>query len=485
MITTDQWRAVIGCFSPRANKRVPPLRKIFISPGKSTRLCLRLLLAISLHLVVSGDVETNPGPNNGSSVLEQPDALNGKRHLSDTETSPKYTTESKRINNGNSPIDQTQGPEPPVLNPLITTANEPQPLYMYSPDQPAVYLNLDSGVLTQGDNNSVSARRQLSLDDQTDSNDTTPKWAEKLIQKIDDIRNRVGDIEQVIQSLNETKNKVEILERNFQSMKSQVNFELKKSNEEVVKLQGHNKRQSEEIEQLREQILHEQSRSMRSNLIFSGIGEREQPEDTETLVRGFIHDKMGVNTRHMVIERAHRMGKWREGKHRPIVVKFLNYKDKEIIRQAAPRKLKNTTFGVNEQFPKEIADRRRLLYPIMKEERRQNRKANLVVDRLFTENVTYVVRGDTVQKLNIRGTRNFNNNNQTQQAGRNTGYTQSAAAQGAHNSPQTSTHQSQHDPRRSASQQHADPLINHSSQHQPTNSPYQNNNNITGAYHEK
>ena len=140
---------------------------------------------------------------------------------------------------------------------------------------------------------------------------------------------------------------------------------------------------------------------------------------------------------------------------------------------------------MNEQFPKEIADRRRLLYPIMKEERRQNRKANLVVDRLFTENVTYVVRGDTVQKLNIRGTRNFNNNNQTQQTGRNTGYTQSAAAQGAHNSPQTSTHQSQHDPLRAASQQHADPLINHSSEHQPTNSPYQNNNNITGAHHEK
>ena len=469
MITTDQWRAVIGCFSPRANKRVPALRKIIISPGKSTRLCFSLLLAISLHLVLSGDVETNPGPN-GSSVPEQPDAQHGKRPLSDTETSPNYTTEPKRINNGNSPIDHhVQGPDPPQLTSLT---NETQPLY--TPGRPGVYLNLDSGVLTR-DQNSASTCRQLDLDleVESDSKDSTPKWAEKLIVKIDDIRNRVGDIEHVIQSLKETKDKVDLLEKNFKSFKSQVNCELQKSNEEVVKLERQNRRHLEEIDQLREQILHDQSRSMRSNLIFSGIYETGQNENTESLVRGFIQDEMGVNTRSMAIERAHRMGKWREGKHRSIVVKFLNFKDKETVRHAAPKKLKNSTFGVNEQFPKEITDRRRLLYPIMKQERQQNRRANLVVDRLYTENATYTVRGDSVQKLNVRGSHNPNNNNQKQQTElKNNRYSQSANfnVRGVPDTQQlTPAHASQHDVTQASRQHNVDPDYNSSTIHRSIN----------------
>ena len=66
------------------------------------------------------------------------------------------------------------------------------------------------------------------------------------------------------------------------------------------------------------------------------------------------------------IERAHRLGrKSDDGKPRPIVIKFLRYQDKEFVRKSA-NLVKGTTLWIAEQFPKEIAETRKKLYPIMK-----------------------------------------------------------------------------------------------------------------------
>ena len=480
MITIVQWRAAIGSFNPTRTK-ARSTHGIVIS-GRPIRTALRLILSLSLCIILSGDVETNPGPEFN------------KRPLENTEHSPNDTTEPKRIDQRISPEVVSHGLNPPVGASLVSAANEIHPLY--TPGRPAVYLSLDSGTLTKTER--PITRRCLSLDGETNTTahttvttshttdttsyvtdstwhtitdtpshiipthnevaENTPKWVDKLILKIDDIRDRVCEIENVIQTVKETQDRVESLEKNVQSMKSQVNYELQINNEEVVKLQKQNKRQQDEIDQLRDQILIDQSRSMRSNLIFNGIAER-QNEDTESLIRGFIHDKMGVNNRGIPIERAHRMGGWKQGKHRPIVVKFLNFKDKEAIRQAAPSKLKNTNFGVNEQFPREIAERRKLLLPIMKEERRNNRRAKLVVDRLHTDNATYVVKGDTVQKVINRGTHK-------QQSQPNTSYRQPAptTSQGFPNSRLTYMSSSQQQHMKTANHQPADPVNKNASQ---------------------
>ena len=70
------------------------------------------------------------------------------------------------------------------------------------------------------------------------------------------------------------------------------------------------------------------------------------------------------------IERAHRLGEKRDdGKPRPIVAKFLRYQDKEYIRKSAYL-LKGTKIGIAEQFPKEIAEARKKLYPVMKKSKK-------------------------------------------------------------------------------------------------------------------
>ena len=112
-----------------------------------------------------------------------------------------------------------------------------------------------------------------------------------------------------IRSLKDMNTKVDSLEKDLQSMKTQMSHEMKKTHEKIVNLQNQSRRQAEEIAHLRDQKLLDQTRSMRSNLIFRGIPERDQQENSESLVREFIEKKMNIDTRELEIERAHRIGR--------------------------------------------------------------------------------------------------------------------------------------------------------------------------------
>ena len=138
-----------------------------------------------------------------------------------------------------------------------------------------------------------------------------------------------------------------------------------------------------EFEHLNERHLDLQMRSMRDNLIFEGIKEM-QNENTEEALREFMKTEMNI-TDEPQFHRVHRMGKKIQGKHRPIVAKFVLYKERERIRKAAPSTLSGKPFGINEQFPKEINDRRKVLYPQYKQAKRMGKKAVMIADKLFVD----------------------------------------------------------------------------------------------------
>lgn len=71
------------------------------------------------------------------------------------------------------------------------------------------------------------------------------------------------------------------------------------------------------------------------------------------------------------------------GKDRPIVAKFVLFKDREKVRKAAQSTLRNKPYGVNEQFPREINERRKQLYPHFKTAKQQGKRASsMVIDKL-------------------------------------------------------------------------------------------------------
>ena len=145
-----------------------------------------------------------------------------------------------------------------------------------------------------------------------------------------------------------------------------------------------------------------QWRSMRENLIFSGISEpklpRGQPENVEMSLRNFLRLEMGI-TDDIPFDRVHRLGKFDYNQlyPRPIIAKFEKFRDKEFVRKTAPDTLKGKPFGVNEQFPPEIESKRKLLYPEAKKARQDpENKVRMVKDKLYVNGteVTVEIVGD-------------------------------------------------------------------------------------------
>ena len=100
-------------------------------------------------------------------------------------------------------------------------------------------------------------------------------------------------------------------------------------------------------------------RSMKENLLFHGMLESTY-EDCETIVKTFIKEKLDI-PQDIIIDRAHILGKPR-GKTMPIVVKFHQYTDRELIRTTAADKrehLKTLNQGVGVQQTKAVLQKRR------------------------------------------------------------------------------------------------------------------------------
>ena len=136
-----------------------------------------------------------------------------------------------------------------------------------------------------------------------------------------------------------------------------------------------------------------EERSMRDNLLFFSIPEKEN-ENTESELQGFIAQKLPSLKipKPIHFERVHRIGnpKKPNTNPRPIVAKFSNYKDREAVRHSA-KDLKNSNFGLREQFPAEIVQKRRVLQPKLQEARKQNLHASLHRDTLRVQDKEYKV----------------------------------------------------------------------------------------------
>ena len=168
---------------------------------------------------------------------------------------------------------------------------------------------------------------------------------------------------------------------------SKINYLLKR----VETLELNQAQMQSQTAVYEEKVVDLQCRSMRQNLIFTGISEPELPvgeyEDVNYTLRRFLREEMHFDRdRNIEIERVHRLGRPRYNQRypRPIIAKFLRYQDKEDIRLAAPKRLYRTHYGVREQFPPEIEEKRKELYPIAKEFRQnRNNVVRLVRDKLY------------------------------------------------------------------------------------------------------
>lgn len=128
-----------------------------------------------------------------------------------------------------------------------------------------------------------------------------------------------------------------------------------------------------------------ENRSRRNNLCFEGIDEVnkfETWEQSEEKLKQVLNDHLEIEPDEVVIERAHRVGKKVPDKPRPIIAKFLNYKDKDKIWNNR-KKFKGTNVMVREEFSERISQKRKDLIPKMISVRKEGKIAYLRYDKLI------------------------------------------------------------------------------------------------------
>lgn len=136
---------------------------------------------------------------------------------------------------------------------------------------------------------------------------------------------------------------------------------------------------------LHEKLDYIEGQSRRNNVIIDGIKESEGEKwsDSEDKVRKLLKEKLKLDPLKIEIERAHRTGRIPSStRPRPIVVKFLRFKDKlEVLSNA--KALKGTNIYINEDFPEAVRLKRKELLPAMKAAREKGDIAYLRYDKLI------------------------------------------------------------------------------------------------------
>ncbi|KAK6168722.1 hypothetical protein SNE40_019908 [Patella caerulea] len=178
------------------------------------------------------------------------------------------------------------------------------------------------------------------------------------------------------------------------SKKTEENYaRIEKLSTDVKSINDHSKSVVNQVstiesehDKLIQTVVDLQCRSMKNNLIFHGLKENTG-ENTEELLRLLIARELGVDY-HFEFGNVHRFGRHTTGRNRPIVARFIYHKDLEYILSVSNR-LRDKPYGINQQFPAIIEEKRKILYRVMKTYKQKGHKTRMVRDKLFIDGKLY------------------------------------------------------------------------------------------------
>ena len=111
-------------------------------------------------------------------------------------------------------------------------------------------------------------------------------------------------------------------------------------------------------------------------------GERESNSDTETALRKFMCTKLKISpndVKEIHFDRVHRISTHtRDGRNsgsHPMIVKLSAYQSKNFIKSFIKNLPKGTNIGISDDFPKEVDEIRRKLYPVLNAAKREKKEA--------------------------------------------------------------------------------------------------------------
>lgn len=182
-------------------------------------------------------------------------------------------------------------------------------------------------------------------------------------------------------SVNGTKGEVATLSAktdDFEKAVSTMDRSLSFLNSEIEQLKSRMDEDEAEIKSLNNRILYQDVYSRRENLRFFNIPESTDAtkENAKELIYRFIERELEVdNARDIEFQRVHRIGAKKPDSPRPIIARFLRFPDGENVFRRALELKDEIDVKLYADYPREIQERRRKLWPSLKRAREEGKRA--------------------------------------------------------------------------------------------------------------
>lgn len=249
-------------------------------------------------------------------------------------------------------------------------------------------------------------------DDETNffvSSANVPKsnnWANTLIGDISEAFDKVTNKLSVISSeIKDMKNKVLRSVSQVAKTANAAKTQADKNMVDIIDLKRHMQSLERECVILRDEnkTLKGNTESLelysrKDNLVATGI--KDTPNETDQQCRDALHlffqSQLGIRKEAAIqiqFVRCHRLGTYEHGKCRPVIMRFYKYDERQMVWGQCKNLRGKWPYTLSEDFPKSMASRRRLLYPIFKlaKDSKKYQTVSLRQDKLYLNRTQYTV----------------------------------------------------------------------------------------------
>lgn len=230
-----------------------------------------------------------------------------------------------------------------------------------------------------------------------------------------------GTTSEVIKSL-------EFSQADIRDLRNEVTVLRKSDYEKQAEIEALKKK----VAELERRMNYQEDYSRRYNLRITGFLEQGETtwEQTSIKVSSLIENKLQLPS--IKLERSHRVGVSTSSHSRPVVVRFMNFGDREAVLRNA-RKLKGTGIFINEDLCPASLEERKKQFPLLKKAREEGKVA-------FFRHTRLIIREKTTQDSSssvpiagsLRGVRDSRIRSREAECGSGTSL---EAPGGAHDSP--------------------------------------------------
>ena len=146
-----------------------------------------------------------------------------------------------------------------------------------------------------------------------------------------------------------------------------------------------------------DRLIRMEAYSMRENLVLTGIEESEDESESSLIdkLMDIFQNDMDLDTSNFNVVKCHRLYKPKHSVRsgpRDVIVRFTSQRTKSYILSATGKlKDRPQPLYINEQYPREIEQRRRILRPALKAAKAKKLKASMVMDKLIIKGTTFTV----------------------------------------------------------------------------------------------